>query len=135
MTRREAREQALCLIFEGLFTDEPLPVIIECAKEARQLNPDPFAKQLAAGVFEFQSQIDNKIEQYSIRWTKRRLSRVVLSILRMAIFEMEHMDDIPVSITINEAVELAKKFGGDGDSGFVNGILGAIARAEQVKKE
>lgn len=135
MTRREAREQALCLVFEGLFTDEPLPSIIECAKEARQLDPDPFANQLAAGVFEYQSEIDAKIEKYSIGWTKKRLSRVVLSILRMAIFEMDHIEDIPVSITINEAVELAKKFGGDGDSGFVNGILGAVARAEQVKPE
>ena len=131
MTRREAREQALCLVFEGLFTDEPLPSIIEYAKEARQLDPDPFARQLAAGVFEFQTEIDAKIEQYSIRWSKRRLSRVVLSILRMAIYEMEHIDDVPVSVTINEAVELAKKYGGDGDSGFVNGILGAVARADE----
>ena len=134
MTRREAREQALSLVFEGLFTDEPLPAIIELAKEARQLDPDPFANQLAAGVFEYQAEIDAKIEKYSIGWSKKRLSRVVLSILRIAIYELEHIGDIPVSVTINEAVELAKQYGSDGDSGFVNGILGTLVRDEKVEK-
>jgi N utilization substance protein B len=133
MTRREAREQALCLVFEGLFHDGPLPEIIELAKEARELAPDPFAANLAAGVFDHIGDIDSKIEKYSIAWSKSRISKVVLSILRLSIYEICYVSDIPVSVTINEAVELAKKFGGEGDSAFVNGILGALVRSEKVE--
>jgi N utilization substance protein B len=132
MTRREAREQALCLIFEGLFNNETLPDIIELAKEARELDPDPFARELAVGVFEHMQEIDAKVEKYSIGWNKARISRVVLSILRISIFEILYIDDIPVSVTINEAVELAKKYGGEGDGGFINGILGTFVRAEKA---
>ena len=133
MTRREAREQALCLVFERLFKDEPLPEIIALAVEARELAPDSFAEKLAAGVYEQIDAIDAKIEKYSIGWSKSRLSKVVLSILRMSIFEILFASDIPVSVSINEAVELAKKYAGDGDSTFVNGILGALVRAEKAE--
>lgn len=128
MTRREAREQALCLIFEKLFRDEPIPEIIKLAQEARELEPDPFSEQLANGVFEHQGEIDAIIEKYSIRWSKERLSKVVLSILRLAIYEMKYIEDVPVSVTINEAVELAKAYAGDGEAPFVNGVLGTFAR-------
>lgn len=135
MTRREAREQALCLVFERMFNDEPMNEIIELAKEARELKPDPFAKLLAQGVCNNIDELDEKIEKYSIGWSKKRLSKVILSILRMAIYEIYHMDSIPVSVTINEAVELTKKYGGDGDSAFVNGILGSISRSEDKTDE
>jgi|SRR5659263_198621 N utilization substance protein B len=135
MTRREAREQALCLVFEGLFNREPLPEIIELATEARDLVPDPFAKKLAAGVFEHMEIIDALIEKYSIGWSKTRLSRVVLSILRISIYEINYIENIPVSVTINEAVELAKQYCGDGDGSFINGVLGALVREEKVEKE
>ena len=135
MTRREAREQALCLIFEGLFSNETLPSIIELAKEARELDPDPFAAALAAGVFEHMQEIDQKIEKYSIGWSNTRISKVVLSILRLSIYEICYLDNIPISVTINEAVELAKSYGGDGDPGFVNGILGSFVRAEKADSQ
>jgi transcription antitermination protein NusB len=135
MTRREAREQALCLIFEGLFTDEPLPDIIELAKEARELDPDPFAHELAAGVFAHIAEIDKKIEKYSIGWSNTRISKVVLSVLRMSVYEIDYLENIPVSVTINEAVELAKKYGGDGDPGFINGVLGSMVRAEKAEEQ
>lgn len=131
MTRREAREQALCLVFEKTFLQEPLPEIIELAKEARELNPDPFAEKLTAGVFEHLAEIDEQIEKYSIGWNRARLSRVVLSILRLTIYEMEHLDEIPLSVSINEAVELAKKYAGDGDAAFINGVLGSVARSSE----
>lgn len=129
MTRREAREQALCLVFEKIFHDEPLPEVIELAKEARDLAPDPFANQLANGVFDHLEELDGIVEKHAIGWTKGRISKVVLSILRLALFEIAYMRDIPASVTINEAVELAKKYGGTGDSAFVNGILGAYERS------
>lgn len=135
MTRREAREQALCLVFEKQFQAEPIPEIIMLAREARELNPDPFAEELAAGVFEHLEEIDETIRKYSIGWSMERLSRVVLSLLRIAIFEMIYIEDVPVSVTINEAVELAKTYGGDGDAPFVNGILGSLAREKPEKAE
>ena len=128
MTRREAREQALCLVFERLFQTEPLPEMIELAKEARELDPDTFTEKLTAGVFEHIEEIDSRIEKYSIGWNKERLSRVVLSILRLCIYEISFEENVPISVSINEAVELAKKYAGEGDAAFVNGILGTIAR-------
>lgn len=132
MTRREAREQALCIVFERMFKDEPINEILSLAKDARDVNPDPFALQLAQGVFDHIDEIDGKIKKYSIRWSADRLSKVVMSILRMSIYEIDYVSGIPVSVTINEAVELAKKYGGDGDSAFVNGLLGTLVRNSEL---
>lgn len=129
MTRREAREQALCIIFERMFNDEPVKEILSLARDAREFEPEPFAVQLAEGVCGHVEELDARIEKYSIGWSKSRLSKVVYSILRMAIFEIDYIDNIPVSVTINEAVDLAKKYGGDGDSAFVNGLLGTFVRS------
>ncbi|CDZ24167.1 NusB antitermination factor [[Clostridium] cellulosi] len=133
MTRREAREQALSLIFEHMFNDEPIQEILSLAKDSRDLEPDSFALQLVQGVYDNIDDIDREIEKYSIGWSKKRLSRVVLSILRMAIYEINYIEGIPSSVTINEAVELAKKYGGDGDSAFINGLLGALVRSTPDK--
>jgi N utilization substance protein B len=135
MTRREAREQALCLVFEGLFSDDTLPNILKTAGEARELTPEPFAAELAQGVFDNESDLDAKIEKYSIGWNKSRISKIVLAILRLAIYEIFYIDDIPVSVSINEAVELAKKYGGEGDPAFINGVLGTLVRSEKVGRE
>lgn len=133
MTRHEAREQALDIIFERLFKDEPLPETIELAKEAREITPNEFTQKLTEGVCEHIDEIDQKIEQYSIGWSKSRLSRVVLSILRLSVFEICYLKETPVSVCINEAVELAKKFAGEGDSGFINGVLGTMVRTEKIE--
>lgn len=133
MTRHEAREQALDIIFERLFKDEPLPETIELAKEAREITPNEFTQKLTEGVCEHLDEIDQKIEQYSIGWSKSRLSRVVLSILRLSVFEICYLKETPVSVCINEAVELAKKFAGEGDSGFINGVLGTMVRTEKIE--
>lgn len=129
MTRREAREQALTLLFERMFNDEPIKDILLLAKDSRDFEPDQFAIELVNGVSEHMEEIDSKIEKYSIGWSKKRISKVVLSILRLAIFEMDYMDGIPTSVSINEAVELAKKYGGEGDSAYINGLLGTFARS------
>lgn len=132
MTRREAREQALCLVFERMFHDEePVSEIVELAREARELEPDPFAVQLAEGTCGHSAELDALIEKYAIGWNRERLSKVTLAILRMSIYEIRFVAATPVSVSINEAVELAKKFGGDGDSAFINGILGSVARGEE----
>lgn len=127
-TRREAREQAFALIFEQSFQPEtPVKAIIESAKESRVTEISDFAEQLASGVEVQLDAVDEKIEKYAIGWRKSRISKVALAILRLAAYEIIFEQDIPVSVSINEAVELAKKFAGEEDASFINGVLGSIA--------
>lgn len=127
-TRREAREQAFALIFEQSFRSEmSISEIAESAQEARTLEIADFAMHLSAGAEEKLTEIDAEIEKYAIGWKKSRISRVALAILRLALYEMLFEGEIPVSVSINEAVELAKKYGGDEDASFVNGLLGSAA--------
>ena len=79
-------------------------------------------------------EIDELIDRYSVRWKTSRLPKVDLAILRLALAEICYLTDIPVSVTINEAVELAKRFGGDASGSFVNGVLGKIASEKEEKK-
>lgn len=133
MTRREAREQAFMLIFEKSFHDLPIEEIIEQATEDRDIQVEAFAHTLVCGVVEHQQAVDALIGENLKNWKMDRLSRVVLAILRMSVFEMLHLQEIPVSVTINEAVEIAKKYATQEDAGFINGILGAIADKEEQK--
>ncbi len=71
-------------------------------------------------------EIDSKIEEVAEGWTIQRMGKVELTILRLALFEIMYDDDVPTPVAINEAVELAKKFGGDDSPAFINGILGKI---------
>ena len=131
MTRREAREQAFVLLFEETFhSSESLEEIIENAAEGRSIEVDPFALGLASGSKEHREEIDAQIERYSTKWKKNRISHVALAILRLSVFELLHEDDIPDKVSINEAVELAKKFGSEEDGSFVNGVLGAVERSK-----
>lgn len=132
MTRSEAREQAFTLIFEHSFKTDPVDDILNRAAETRGLVADEFALKLYKGVVENIKDIDSKIEKYSLSWKKNRLSKVTLAILRLAVFEMDYLEDIPVGATINEAVELSKKFASQDDSAFVNGVLGAMARDREA---
>ncbi len=128
MTRREARKEAFCLLFEQAVSGEAVEVIIQAANEARDLAPDPFSEALAYGAEEHLPELDLLITENLKGWSLRRLSKVALSLLRMAVFELMYQRDTPVSVIINEAVELAKTYGGQGDSAYVNGVLGSVAR-------
>ena len=134
MTRREARELAFVLLFEKSFTDAPVREILMDAGEARDVESDEFALSLAEGTESRLESIDG-ISAHSHKWSKGRMSRVALSIMRLAVYEMLYREDIPVSVSINEAVELAKKYGGDEDSAFINGVLGGISRREDAPAE
>ncbi|MDD2418688.1 MAG: transcription antitermination factor NusB [Oscillospiraceae bacterium] len=127
MTRREARELAFILLFEKSFTDCSIKDILSNAGEARDIKVNAFALELAEGVDKHIDEIDPAISANSHKWNKERISRVGLAIMRLAVFEMRYMNDIPVSVSINEAVELAKKYGGDEDPAFINGVLGGVA--------
>ena len=132
MTRRESRELAFVLLFEKSFSDTPLDEILENAGEAREIVRDPFALSLAEGVIAHTEEIDAEITEFSHKWSKDRLSRVALAILRLAIYEMKWENNIPISVSINEAVELAKRYGGDADASFINGVLGGVARRHEA---
>ena len=130
MSRRKSREQAFALLFEKSFNDLPVMDLAESAQDAREMVVEPFALVLATGAEEKLADIDARIDTYSHKWSRERISRVSLAVLRLAIYEMLYEDETPVSVAINEAVELAKKFGGDEDSSFVNGILDSISREQ-----
>ena len=129
MTRRQAREQAFTLIFEKSFHPEiTVEEIISAAVEARYLQTDEFAVLLAKTVDEKQPEIDSMIEQNAIGWRKDRISRVSLSLLRLALCEILYIEDVPTSVSINEAVELAKIYASQEDASFINGVLGTVSR-------
>ena len=131
MTRREAREVAFALLFENTFSEDGIEAVLADAKEADTLQPDAFAEGLALGTVDKQEEIDAKIEEVSHKWKVGRMSRVSVSVLRLAVYEILFVEDIPVSVSINEAVELAKKYGGEEDAAFVNGILGGVAKVSE----
>ena len=130
MNRRQAREEAFILIFEKHFNTLTTDEILEIATEVRDLEPDDYIKSVFSGVYDNLEFLDNTISENSIGWKINRISKTSLCILRLAIFEIKFMDDIPVSVSINEAVELAKKYAGEEDAAFINGVLGSVIRGK-----
>ncbi len=128
MTRSESREQAFILNFEAQFSNCSINEIIALALEMRELKLSAFAAGLVRYADENRQEINNKIASFAKKWDTKRISKVALSVLQLAIAEILCFDDIPVSVTINEAVELCKKYGGDDDFSFVNGILGSFVK-------
>ena len=128
MTRREEREQAFVLIFEKMFTEDSVQEIINKASEARDIEIGDYALKVATNVVESSDELDAQFESYLKRWNKNRISKVSLSILRLAVYELTNEKGIPDAAVINEAVDLAKKFSTKEDSAFVNGVLGSFVR-------
>lgn len=129
MTRKEERQQAFAIVFEKSFKDDSLNDIINDALEAGAYKESEYCTTAIFGVFENIEAIDGLISSNLKDWTLDRISRVALSVMRLAVYEIKFMDDIPVGASINEAVELTKKFSTKEDASFVNGVLGAIAKA------
>ena len=129
MTRRQAREEAFILIFEKAFNSDSVEEILDSALEVRDLTPDEYIKACFTGVYEKIDELDDVISQNSIGWNIKRISKTALCILRLAIFEIKYMDAIPTAVSINEAVELCKKYATTDDASFVNGILSTVAKA------
>ncbi|MBQ8203323.1 MAG: transcription antitermination factor NusB [Clostridia bacterium] len=129
MTRKQAREEAFILIFEKEFNDESVENILEINEAVREIVPDEYMKDAFIGVYNNLEEIDNCISENAKGWSLKRISKVALAVLRLAIYEMKFVDSIPVSVSINEAVELCKKYATKDDSAFVNGILATISKA------
>ena len=129
MTRREAREQAFILLFEKTFNEDvPMSDIIYSASQERLIDYDDFSRDLAIKTCENLNEIDSLIESNLRGWKLNRVSRVSVVLMRAAICEMLYFPEIPNSVSINEAVELCKVYGGENDYSFINGVLGSVDR-------
>lgn len=132
LTRREEREQAFILLFEKSFNEDvTVSELYEMAVENEIIQESDFAKNLTLKVTENLEGINAAIERNSVKWKMNRISKVALAVMRLAICEILYYDDIPVGVSINEAVELCKKYASKDDYSFVNGILSAIAKEEK----
>lgn len=129
MTRSEEREQAFILIFEKAFNAETdIAELYDFAIENEVISGSDFVKLLLTKTWENVENIDSVIEKYCVGWKLSRISKVALAVLRLAVCEMLYFEDIPAGVSINEAVELCKKYASKEDSAFVNGLLGSAAK-------
>lgn len=128
--RTLSRKGALQVLYTGVIRNDQASRLLEdgsilCLEEPL----DDYAVMLVTGVEKHIPEIDERLASISENWSVERMPIMDRNILRLAMFEMLYVDDVPTSVSINEAVELAKEFGGDDDSPrFVNGMLGRIAR-------
>lgn len=135
MKRSEAREQAFQLVFEMGITGDSDDATMDAAGMSRDLILDDFAEKLAKGVEQNREKIDEQISRYIRGWKFSRLSRVAVAALRLAVYEILYEDNIPDSVSINEAVELAKKYGSVEDAPFVNGVLASVVKSHGEDRE
>lgn len=130
MNRSEMREQAFTLLFEKeFFKDKHFEEIEEIYSDNIAPLSD-YAKELFEGVSLHKEEIDTIIEKFLKGWKLNRIARINISILRLAIYEMDYVENVPENVAINEAVELAKKYSGKDDASFINGILGSYSRSK-----
>lgn len=138
MRRRTlSREIALKILYQSDVTKK---MISESAADFKQIQHAPneevwkFTEHLVTGVREHLKTIDEKISQYATNWQIGRMAVIDRNILRLGFFELNYLSDVPPKVTINEAVELAKKYGDIESSKFVNGILDKFHKAEIVSQ-
>lgn len=130
ISRYKMREQAFILCFESLFSDTDIDELADNAGDARDEFLSDYALICAKGVRDYQEEIDALIsDNLKEGWKINRISKVSLALLRLAIYEMNHCDDVPISVSINEAVELSKKYTVKDDTAFINGVLGSVAKS------
>ena len=151
MTRSNARELAVHLIYGRSFTDEEPEQTVatrlereyyaKLAAENEIYTERPSKAQLAyidavvAGVANRTDELNEQIQKFSIGWDITRISRLARSIMQLAVYEICYLDDVPTGVAISEAVRLAKKYDGDDTGSFVNGILGSFARSLTTEEE
>lgn len=130
MSRREQREQIFKILFGVEFhsadeLEEQIGLYMEDLGDIRKKDADYMTGKVRS-IVEHMDEIDRMINQASKNWKTTRMAKAELSILRLAAYEIKYEDDIPVSVSINEAVELAKLYGSDHGPAFVNGILSGM---------
>ena len=124
MKRRTAREKALQALFQidinEASPDEAIKNVVKGEENDEYLN------ELVHGTSNHLNEIDEVIAQHLEKWTINRLAKVDLNILRLGVFELMYVDDIPANVAINEALEVSKRFGDEQSSKFINGVLSKI---------
>jgi N utilization substance protein B len=135
-TRRKSREIAIQILYQLEINEADIEDAVDTYWDAYQPSRDlkEFSSHILHGVFMHHGEIDTIISKTSNHWSLRRMPAVDRSILRAAIFEILYCPDIPLKVTIDEAIELAKKFGTEKSSAFVNGILDKVAHQFPDKK-
>lgn len=133
MNRHQSREKAVQVLFSIDMTQaEPKEVLANMLEEEdEQVNEErnlEFLTELVEGTAAHQSEIDQAVSQYLRGWTMGRLANVDRAILRLAGYEMMYREDIPIKVTLNEAVELAKMYGTDDSPKFINGVLSSLVK-------
>ena len=131
--RRKARMVALEMLYQREMTDYSLETIIQNRLQADEKELPEFALHLAEGVSDNKNKIDDMIKGYADNWSIDRMPCVDRNIIRIGIYEMIYESDIPISVSINEAVEVAKAYGSEESGKFVNGILGKVAHVLEEK--
>lgn len=132
MSRKMAREVLMKLLYEKDITGEHQSKSLESLREEFELTEkdESYVKDILYSMDYEQSTIDKFISDYSRDWSIERLAKVDIAIIRLSIYEILYRKDIPPSVSINEAVELAKVYGTDNSPAFINGLLGSFIRNE-----
>jgi N utilization substance protein B len=129
LSRRTARKQAFLNLYQSDVNESPLGLTFERWREYRG-GLEEYAVRLARGVEEEQEQLDAVLSEVSVGWPVHRMSAVDRTILRLALYEMLYVEDVPPEVAVNEAIELARGFSGEEAPAFVGGVLrGAGLRA------
>ena len=131
MKRRKAREFALQILFQlDIRKDKPTATILKRFWAEHEVDEEVqvFTEEIIKGTYKYLAPINEKIHACAKNWSIERMAAVDRNVLRMAVYEILYRPDIPSSVTINEAIEIAKKFGTDDSGSFVNGILDSVAR-------
>ena len=130
MGRRASREIAMKLLYQLEIQKDERDEQIQTTFDENELTEkdQQFIKDILGGVETYREQIDQTIEKYSRGWKINRISKIDLSILRLSVYEISYRKDIPFNVSVNEAVELAKKYSTEDAGAFINGILGNISQ-------
>ena len=127
MTRKNARKAVLELLFESGFKADEKPLdIYDISADNREIENDLYVRGVFFGVLEHIEEIDEMIGKHARGWKPERISRVSRTVLRISVYEMLYMQDIPAPVSINEALDLCREFDDDKARPFVNGVLNAI---------
>lgn len=135
MKRREAREAAFLLTYQRSMRNDTIDEIIESAVEGDAFDLNDFAKELVTLCDQHLEEIDEAIERNMQNWKINRLSKLTLAALRIAVCELMYRPDVPVAVTINEVIEILKKYASEEDAAFLNGVLGAVVKNEDIRKD
>lgn len=130
MGRKNARESAMKLLYQMEINTDFSEDIVEMFFENNSfdLGEKKYIDDSIERIIENLNEIDEYIKNYIAGWQLNRLAKIDLSILRIAIYEIIYREDIPIQVTINEAIEIAKKYSNDESSSFINGVLGSFVR-------